>query len=211
VEGAERIVHVRVDELGHLPGEPSVVLLLARVEAEVLQDRDVAGTEPPDRVHRLGIGRRAEPRDDPRAPELAPEGLDDGGHPELLLDGPLGPAEVGGDHHGRAAVEQLAERGQRGADPRVVAHACAVERDVQIRAEEDAAALGLAEILEGRERHRDRATISTRSTSRLEYPHSLSYQPSTFTTLAIAIVASESNVQEAGEPTMSVETIGSVA
>ena len=54
----------------------------------------------------------------------------------------------------------------------------------------------------------ERATRSTRSTSRFEYPHSLSYQPMTFATAPIAIVDAASNVHEAGLPTMSDETIG---
>jgi hypothetical protein len=45
--------------------------------------------------------------------------------------------------------------------------------------------------------------MSTRSTSRLEYPHSLSYQPRTFATFPLVIVSEASNVHDAGEPTMS--------
>src|SRR5215211_6474474 len=50
---------------------------------------------------------------------------------------------------------------------------------------------------------------STRSTRRDEYPHSLSYQPKTFTIVPEAIVSSLSKMQEYVEPTMSCETIGS--
>src|SRR5438270_1080502 len=49
----------------------------------------------------------------------------------------------------------------------------------------------------------------TKSTSRLENPHSLSYQPSVFTRLPIAIVESPSRMHECGSPTMSLDTIGS--
>ena len=50
---------------------------------------------------------------------------------------------------------------------------------------------------------------SIRSTSRHEYPHSLSYQPITLTMVPCAIVERPSMMQEYGLPTMSDETIGS--
>ena len=57
-------------------------------------------------------------------------------------------------------------------------------------------------------------TTSDRSTNRLAYPHSLSYQPSTLTRVipeadGITMVSPESKVHEAGLPTMSDETMGS--
>jgi len=51
---------------------------------------------------------------------------------------------------------------------------------------------------------------AARSTRRQVYPHSLSYQPNTFTRLPAAWVSPESNTQEAGWPMMSRETSGSV-
>ena len=48
-----------------------------------------------------------------------------------------------------------------------------------------------------------------RSTHRHEYPHSLSYQPKTFTRFPLAIVSSLSKMHEYGLPLMSVDTIGS--
>ena len=53
-------------------------------------------------------------------------------------------------------------------------------------------------------------TLAARSTSRLEYPHSLSYQATTLTSVpSITLVSPESKIDENGEPTMSLETIGS--
>src|SRR5215212_8748586 len=48
----------------------------------------------------------------------------------------------------------------------------------------------------------------TKSAVRFENPHSLSYQPSTFTVWPTDIVSCESKMQLAGLPTMSLETSG---
>src|SRR5829696_6498221 len=48
----------------------------------------------------------------------------------------------------------------------------------------------------------------TKSTVRLDEPHSLSYQPSTLTLPPLDMVRAESKTQLAGLPTMSLETIG---
>src|SRR6185437_5084919 len=56
--------------------------------------------------------------------------------------------------------------------------------------------------------------MATRSPSRWEYPHSLSYHPCTFTIVlrsstGITMVRRESKVHDAGLPTMSDDTMGS--
>ena len=52
--------------------------------------------------------------------------------------------------------------------------------------------------------------LSNRSTNRQEYPHSLSYQARTLTSLsAMTFVDSESNIAECGFPITSTETNGS--
>src|SRR5580765_3561454 len=53
------------------------------------------------------------------------------------------------------------------------------------------------------------SSLGMRSTSRHEYPHSLSYQPITFTCLPCAIVERPSMMHELGLPTTSDDTIGS--
>ena len=53
-------------------------------------------------------------------------------------------------------------------------------------------------------------TRAARSTRRLEYPHSLSYQAMTFTWVSsITLVSPASKIDEYADPTMSLETIGS--
>ena len=111
-----------------------------------------------------------------------------------------------GEHERGAALPELAERGQGRGDPRVVGHRAAVERHVEVGADEDARAVDVAEVVERAKRHEDaiarriRAWTPTRaatSTSRFEYPHSLSYQPIAFTTSPMTIVALASNVHDA--------------
>ena len=48
-----------------------------------------------------------------------------------------------------------------------------------------------------------------RSTNLFEYPHSLSYQPTTFAVVPITFVSPASKIHELGSVTMSAETIGS--
>ena len=93
------------------------------------------------------------------------------------------------------------------------------EGHVEVEADEDTLALERPRVLEEREASVSRgpsryADERQRSTSRFEYPHSLSYQPKILTSvdessMAIAIVRVESKVQEAALPTMSLETIWS--
>jgi len=47
------------------------------------------------------------------------------------------------------------------------------------------------------------------STTRFEKPHSLSYHDATLTWRPMTFVSPASKIDEAGSPTMSVETIGS--
>src|SRR5438067_8639048 len=111
----------------------------------------------------------------------------------------------------RARVEQFPERGSRRRDPEVVRDPPVLQRDVQIAANEDPPARDVAEVLERPQTpgaHSLDAMSSTSSTRRFEYPHSLSYHPTTLTRLPMAMVRSESNVHDAGEPTMSEDTMG---
>src|SRR5581483_5944361 len=131
----------------------------------------------------------------------------DGAHTRLLPDLPLRATEVGGDHEGGPAADDLLDRRQARADAGVVRDRALGERHVVVDADEDPLAREVAEILEPAEPHSRLATSSTRSTSRLEYPHSLSYQPITLATLSMTIVDAASNVHDACDPTMSVDTI----
>ena len=59
---------------------------------------------------------------------------------QRVVDLALGPAQVAGQDHAGAALQQVADRGQAGADAGVVGDPTVVERDVQVRAQEDALA-----------------------------------------------------------------------
>ena len=115
------------------------------------------------------------------------------------------------DEH-RRPVEQLVQRGRRRRDPEIVGDAPLLQRDVQVAANQDPLSGDVTEVLERPQTpgaHSLEAMRSTSSTRRFEYPHSLSYHPTTLTRLPMAIVKSESNVHDAGEPTMSEDTMGS--
>ena len=151
MRGAERVVHVRVGELGEASREADVVRLLARIEAEVLEEDHVAlldvgahglGAVADDLVerHHLDLEQFAEPVGDGREPEVVPRL-------------PLGTSEVGRHHEGRSPLAQLAEGGDRGTDPQIVRHAAAVERDVEVDADEHTGAGDVAEVVERPERH----------------------------------------------------------
>ena len=60
---------------------------------------------------------------------------------------------MGGDHERGAPVEELTERGNGRADPHVVGDPAALERHVEVGADEDAGAGDVAEIVERAERH----------------------------------------------------------
>ena len=210
VRRAEGIVDVGVGEVGQPARERLVVAFLARVEPQVLQQHD--------RVLGQCRRRRLRERHDrsveqPR--EHAPR-----------------PARAGAPLAARPSAGRGARRARRAAPrsrssaivgtvariARVVGDLPVGERHVEVRAHEHprrrrcrrgrrACAASRRHRRSGRSQLA--ATSAARSTRRLEYPHSLSYQPTAFTTLPIAIVAAASNVHDACEPTMSLETIGS--
>ena len=116
---AEGVIHVQVPALGKAPRALRVVPRLARVEARVLE-------------HPHAVVRQ----------ELA-QARRDRCHPERGI-GALRAAEVRahGDPGG-PLVEEVAQRRQRGPDPRVVGDAAVLERDVQVRADQDVLARDL--------------------------------------------------------------------
>ena len=220
VHHAEPVAHVHIAQFGEPGSEtgPFGIILrsLRGLEPDVLEQRHATVRQ---RAH--GRGRR-------RADEI-------GGERDLLAQqlrepdpdhvqrraarGALGvvralrAAEVGHDDDPGAAVRQLLDHRQAGADTSVVGDLTAafkVERHVQVGPQQDAAPGDVDVIDRAHVRYASRdATSAVRSASRQEKPHSLSYQPNTFTWLPYAIVIEESNVHEAGEPTMSEDTIGS--
>ena len=135
VRRAEGVVHVDVGQRRQLRGELGIVALFAGVEAQVLEQQDLARGE---RVRRLrGLGTDAlldeahglaeqlrQPHRDRRERELG-----------LLLA--LRLAEVGRAEDPRPLLEREAQRRQRLGDARVVGHAAAVERHVEIDPQEE--------------------------------------------------------------------------
>src|ERR687888_414011 len=95
---------------------------------------------------------------------------------------------MGTENNGFGAVlDRVLDRGERGADPRVVRDRAVLDRDVEVDAYQHAPSLQI-EILDAPFGDYSAFHYSpfvtmwrTRSTQRFEYPHSLSYQASTFT------------------------------
>ena len=111
VRGGEGVVHVDVAEPRQRPRERGIVRLLARVEAEVLQEEHAARRQRPG----LALDGRADAVGGQRdgLPEERPEAARHGGERELRLRPALGAAEVrGDDHRARAPRPRVAERGQ---------------------------------------------------------------------------------------------------
>ena len=138
---AEAVGDEGVGELGELVGERAalgVVLAgLARVEADVLQHRDLAVLERrrPSRAAlsptvsvanaTVAAEQLAEPGGRPGAREYAGSGA------------PFGPAEVGDHDDPGAGVGQLPDGRDAGPDPAVVGDRAAVERHVEVGADQD--------------------------------------------------------------------------
>ena len=148
---SEGVVHVRVGELCELPREPDIVGLLSGMEPEVLQQDHVPRLD----VTADGLGPVADDlveRHHVDAEQLT-QPVGDGPEAQIVLWLPLRPPEVGRDDERGAPVEELAERREGRADPHVVGDPAALERHVEVGADEDPAAGDVAELVEGAERH----------------------------------------------------------
>ncbi len=129
VRGAEGVHHVHVAQRRHPPRQRFVVRLLARKEAHVLAEHDLAGldVDPVQPVH--------------REPDLAPEQLAE--PPCHRREGECGvglpllrASEVRRHHDPRPGLRGLLQRRQRGPDAGVAGHHAVPDRDVQILADE---------------------------------------------------------------------------
>ncbi len=144
VHHAEAVGDERVGERGELVGERrharAVVLAgLAGVEPDVLQHRDLAVGEPGDRGLRGladGVGREGDV-----LPEQLAEAGGDRAQGVAVLGRALRTAEVRRHDHPRPGLGQGADGRDAGADPAVVGDGRAVERDVEVGADQDALAL----------------------------------------------------------------------
>ncbi len=162
VDGAEGVVHVGVGQTGQRPGERRVVGLLPRVEPEVLEQDDRVTGELGGRDLREGEHRFAEELGEPDRHRC---------QGQVLTDLTLRTPEVGRHDERGAPLPELTEGRQRRADPAVVGHPAVGERNVRVDPDEDTPITHLSQIIERRQRHpgqSEAATITTRSTSRLE-------------------------------------------
>lgn len=142
VHGAEAVADVDVREAGQPVGEGGalgVVLAgLAGVEAQVLDDGDTAVGEAGD--DGLGGGADRVLGEGDVGAEQFTEAGGGRGEGEGGVRGTLGAAQVRGHDHPGARVGQRLDGGHHGADAAVVGDGGAVQRDVQVGADEDALA-----------------------------------------------------------------------
>jgi hypothetical protein len=131
-------VHEDVAQRGHLAGQFLVVLLLALVEAAVLQQHHFAGGH----LHAIDPVRH----ETHRLAQQFGQACGHGGERVLGLEFTLGrAAQVAGHHHGGASVQRQADAGHAGADAGVFGDVAGVVlRHVQVGTDEHALALGLA-------------------------------------------------------------------
>ena len=134
VRGPEGVVDVEVGELGQIIGEAGVVALLPRLEAGVLEQQHRSGAELGGRGGDLGAD------DGRRELDLGTEQLAEPPRHrrqrELRIASPRAP-EMGAEDDLRAAVAEQLDRRQGRADPLVVADLPALERGVEVGADED--------------------------------------------------------------------------
>ena len=132
---AECVVDVDIGVGSQRGGEPRIVLLFLRVEAQVLQEEHLAGTQPLDRVlcpDAQGIARHR----DVSAKQLR-QTLTDRPKAEAVLHLSVRTAQVAGEDDPSATLEQQVDGRERGPDPRVVGDLAVRKRDVEIDAHED--------------------------------------------------------------------------
>src|SRR5690606_6245415 len=204
VGGAEGVVDPDVRDLRQLAGEVLVVGLFTGMEAEVLEEEDLAALEVVDDLGHalphavvgdddLGVGKQlAQP-------------LADREHGVLRDDSPLGTPQVRSQDDPGSAVERVPNGRQGGADPRVVGDPTVLERNVEIHPDEDSLPRQV-QLVQGANRHLHSlpgaqprvAIIRATSTMRLEKPHSLSYQARTLTMSSMTMVESASTADDHG-------------
>ncbi len=150
VGGAEGVVDVGVRQAGQGQGELLPVPHLAAVVTQVLQHQDLAGLEGGGFGLHL-LAHDAAGHADVEALRLQP-GADRGQAVGRLDAFALGAAQVRGQHHAGAIVQEVLQGGQGLTDPPGVLDLAVVDRHVQVRPEEDPVAFHI-QILEGPERH----------------------------------------------------------
>ena len=168
VRGAERVVHVAIGELGELLREGGIVLLFLRMKAEVLEQHELSVARAVRLRHRAArLAADAVGREEHRPLEEIREAV--GHRPEAHIGDwfALRPSEVAREDNGSALVERVANRRQRRADARVVTDDAALERHVEVDADEDALPSEIQ--IPDRELHSPFFTsVRSRSTQRFE-------------------------------------------
>src|SRR5256714_6857318 len=218
VRGAEGIVDIELAEGGQLPGKGRVVLRFAGIEADILQHHNLAvahrshcgldrGT---DAVLQVGHGA---------SHELA-EPLRQRRGPVGVVDLAVGAAEMGDQDHAGTALEQVLDGRERLADAGVVDDAAILDRDVEVDADQHALARDVEVANRGFLERAAQADVGSqfsrspmntaRSTTRQEYPHSLSYQENTLPCRSpMTMVSGASTMDELELPLKSLETSSS--
>ena len=128
--GGERVVDVDLGQSGQGLGERRVVLLLFRMEAQVLEHQEL--TRPEGMRRRLDLGPDAVRRQRHGPTEELGESRRRGRERVLGIGLALGAPEMGGEDHRRPGLETVTNRRQGRGDPRVVGDARAVEGDVEV-------------------------------------------------------------------------------
>ena len=143
--GAEGVVDVDLGQGRELIGEGGIVLLLPGMEAEVLEQDDLAGVHVADQLLDLRADAVAGEAD--RLAEQRDQLLGHRQQGVARIALPLGAPEMGGeDHHGAGAGE-LADRRDRLPQPGRVDHLLVLgEGDVEIHPHEDALAFQMVEV-----------------------------------------------------------------
>ena len=148
---AERIVDVEVPILGQLAGKELIPGLLLSVEAEVLQDGNLTGSE--GLRHLQGLVAHAVGSELHRTAEVALQRRDDVAKGQVGI-GSLWTTEVAHQDHAAPRVEHMLDGRQGGADARVVGHSSAAvlgrlgHRNVEVNADQGAHAVK-GEVLKG--------------------------------------------------------------
>ena len=167
MRGAERVVDVQaVAERRERSRELRIVLLFVCMEPQVLQEHDaVRGMDFVDGLSRF-VADAVGGKHHGTVEEIG-QAIRHRSQAHLRIRLAFRPAQMAGEDDRRAAVEREPDRGQRGADPRVVADALVLQRHVEVDAHEDPLALQIE--IADREFHRPRFTSSRRtSTQRFE-------------------------------------------
>src|SRR5256886_2638329 len=218
VRGAERIVDIKLAEGGQLPGKGRVVFGFAGIEADILQHHNLAVAHRPHSGLDRGTDAVLQVAHRP-SHELA-EPLRQRRGPVGVVDLAVGAAEMRDQDHARTALDQVLDRRERLADAGIVDDAAILDRDVEVDADQHALARDVEVANRGFLERAAQADVGSqfsrspmntaRSTTRQEYPHSLSYQENTLPCRSpMTMVSGASTMDELELPLKSLETSSS--